>query len=576
MVGTDLLVKRPSLRQFVKHLLTPPPPSPRPPVTSPPDDVDVALVYHQRTRHFPGRYARALGYMDWDTQPDPFRHFDGSPQLSLPLGEVSEDPRYEQVFFEGGVPSVPLTRESLAQFLYDSVALSAWKEAGEARWALRVNPSSGNLHPTEVYILVGGVPGLSEKPGIYHYHPYHHGLEVRAEVPLEVWTRLVGHLGENTFLVGLTSIPWREAWKYGERSFRYCQHDLGHAAAALSIGAACQGWDLRYWSGPTSEHLSILLGIFDQRGPEAEEAEGLFVVRPGPAPLPPVEVLTPLVETCRETRWQGQARALSQEHHDWPVIPVVARATRRGALPPAAEHRLVNTSLIRGESLLPARRILRQRRSAVDMDGVTGLSASAFFQILLKTTPGQGQVPFDLFPWTPTVHLALFVHRVEGVEPGLYLLVREVSTLPLLREHLRPDFLWTRPEGCPPSLGLWLLQRGDFRSVARSTSCGQNIASDGVFAVAMLAHFEPLIREGGGHVWRQLHWEAGQVGQMLYLEAEASGIRGTGIGCFFDELSHQALGIRDTTFQVIYHFTMGGAVEDKRLRTTSAYPHRGG
>ena len=39
-------------------------------------------------------------------------------------------------------------------------------------------------------------------------------------------------------LVALTSIHWREAWKYGERAFRYCQHDLGHAIAAVSI---CRG-----------------------------------------------------------------------------------------------------------------------------------------------------------------------------------------------------------------------------------------------------------------------------------------------------------------------------------------------
>lgn len=537
----------------------------------PPDDVDVALAYHSRTKHYPGRYARALGYMDWDTQPDAFRHFDGAPQLSLPLGEVSEHPRYEEIFFTPRGPSTPLRRESLAQFLYDSVALSAWKEVGETRWALRVNPSSGNLHPTEVYILAGAVEGLSQKPAIYHYNPFHHSLELRAEISAEVWGPLADHLGPSAFLVGLSSIPWREVWKYGERAFRYCQHDLGHAATALCLGAACQGWDLRYLQGVSGESLSLLMGTFLQQGPEGEEAEGLFVVSPGVVTLPPVEVLTPLAEACAETTWHGEPRALSQEHHPWPVIPLVTQATRRGGLAPAAAPRPPNSSLVCGDSPISARQILRQRRSAVDMDGTTGLSATAFFQILLKLMPGLGQLPYDLFPWNPAIHLALFVHRVQGVEPGLYLLVREPSTLSLLREHLRPDFLWTQPEGCPSSLGLWLLQPGDCRSTARSTSCGQNIASDGVFAVAMLAHFEPLIRQGGGHVWRQLHWEAGQVGQVLYLEAEASGIRGTGIGCFFDDLSHQVLGLRDKTFQVLYHFTVGGPVEDKRLRTTPPY-----
>ena len=47
-----------------------------------------------------------------------------------------------------------------------------------------------------------------------------------------------------SFLVALTSIHWREAWKYGERAFRYCQHDAGHAIGALRFAAALSagGW----------------------------------------------------------------------------------------------------------------------------------------------------------------------------------------------------------------------------------------------------------------------------------------------------------------------------------------------
>ena len=34
------------------------------------------------------------------------------------------------------------------------------------------------------------------------------------------------------------------------------------------------------------------------------------------------------------------------------------------------------------------------------------------------------------------------------------------------------------------------------------------------------------------------------IGQVLYLEAEAAGIRATGIGCFFDDEMHALLGLR--------------------------------
>ena len=61
------------------------------------------------------------------------------------------------------------------------------------------------------------------------------------------------------------------------------------------------------------------------------------------------------------------------------------------------------------------------------------------------------------------------------------------------------------------------------------------------------------------------------VGQVLYLEAEAEGVRGTGIGCFFDDLVHDLLGVSNMSYQSLYHFTVGGPVEDGRLRTLDGY-----
>src|SRR6185295_8927721 len=101
---------------------------------------------------------------------------------------------------------------------------------------------------------------------------------------------------------------------------------------------------------------------------------------------------------------------------------------------------------------------------------------------------------------------------------------------------------WEAPEGCPPSLALRLIERGDARAVAARVSCDQEIAGDGAFAVAMLAPLGAMLAEAGAHAYRELHWECGLVGQTLYLEAEAEGLRATGIGCFFDEPAADAFG----------------------------------
>ncbi|MEE2760593.1 MAG: nitroreductase, partial [Pseudomonadota bacterium] len=62
-------------------------------------------------------------------------------------------------------------------------------------------------------------------------------------------------------------------------------------------------------------------------------------------------------------------------------------------------------------------------------------------------------------------------------------------------------------------------------------------------------------------------------GQLLYLEADAVGLRATGIGCFFDLEMRQLLGFKSEDWQSLYHFTVGAAVEDDRLQTLDAYHH---
>ena len=100
------------------------------------------------------------------------------------------------------------------------------------RYALRVNPSSGNLHPTEFHFRTRG---LKEWPdGLYHYRPSSHMAEQRARGDFEL-------AGSAPIVFVLTSIAWREAWKYRDRAYRYCLHDIGHAWQALALAARAIG-----------------------------------------------------------------------------------------------------------------------------------------------------------------------------------------------------------------------------------------------------------------------------------------------------------------------------------------------
>ena len=118
------------------------------------------------------------------------------------------------------------------------------------------------------------------------------------------------------------------------------------------------------------------------------------------------------------------------------------------------------------------------------------------------------------------------------------------------------------------------MRAGSCEIEATKFSCLQPIAGKGCFAVAMIADFDRALAEQGGFGYRLLHWEAGLIGQVLYLFAGAAGRAGTGIGCFFDDEVHALLGLApgQTQFQDVYHFTVGASVEDARLLSLPAYP----
>jgi SagB-type dehydrogenase family enzyme len=528
-------------------------------------DAAAVLAYHQRSKHRLERYAPGPGFLDWASQPDPFRTFDGAARVPLPLCADALDTPFSAIRCGALPPPRPLDPEGVATLLELSLGLSAWKSFRGSTWALRCNPSSGNLHPTEGYVACPELPGLA--PGVYHYVSRDHALERRGE-PGALWSAAFPPGG---LLVGLSSIHWREAWKYGMRAFRYCQHDAGHAMAAVAYAAAALGWRARRLGAWGDADIARLLGLDrseDFADAEEEAPEVLLWVGPGQAEPEP----GPLLAALGDARWRGRANRLSRSHREWPDIPAVHAATakpRTGPEPVPAPEALPPLAPLASD--LAAATLIRQRRSAVDFDGVTEIGAAAFFAMLDALLPRAGVPPWDVPGHGPRVHPALFVHRVTGLAPGLYLLVRDAATLPELERALRADWRWEKAG--PAHLPLYRLAEADLRGPARLVSCHQDIAADSCFALGFLARFRDVVRAQPWR-YRELHWETGLLGQVLYLEAEAAGVRGTGMGCFFDDAMHEVLGLEGDGFQSLYHFTVGGPVEDPRLTTLPPYAGR--
>ncbi len=552
---------------------------------------DTVLNYHNRTKHRLQRYAKGPESIDWEDQPDQFRRFSGCDIVTLPKPGTELEPLFPDLDNPEIIPAKPLNLANAGLLLELAFGLSAWKQFGPSRWALRCNPSSGNLHPTEAYLVSSGNDFI--KSGVYHYVSHDHSLEQRC------W--FSDNLPDFGLLIGLSSVHWREAWKYGERAYRYCQHDTGHALGALHYAAATLGWSVELLAEWSDEDIAKLLGLDrtdDFKPLEHESPDLICRINTHPdgklletplyttsdtdinPPLPSGEGrgegiqnsanhdYKTLLDHVQSGTWSGKADSLRAYHlYKWPIIDEVTIAASKPRTE-EPEWQAVRQHTIKSTCTKTATAIIRQRRSAQQFDGkMPPLPQTEFFRMLAACLPTTAA--FEHWCWPPKIHLFVFVHRVEGLAPGLYALPRHNSALEPLQAATLTDFDWQKISEAIP---LYHLYSGECRQTAKTVSCHQPIASDSAFSLGMIAEFSETI-EATPWLYRRLFWECGLIGQVLYLEAEAAGIRGTGIGCYFDDSVHELLGFRDEKFQSLYHFTVGKPLEDKRLETLPAYGH---
>jgi len=413
----------------------------------------------------------------------------------------------------------------LSRLLWHSMAISAWKKVPRTgdRYSLRVNPSSGNLHPTETYLALLAFTGFDD--GLYHYRADRHTLELRSRGG---WTEQIARalelpqVGEPALIVGLTSIFWREAWKYRDRAYRYCCHDLGHAMMSILLAARALGLGGGMVAHFSDIRLTHTLGLA-----ESDEAPMAFLVFLPESPSgrfhtpPQVPMGVPNELSAEEVPYYTLL-----EMHRATILPDPAGPLPRLA---PADAGIPNDQLsvpdpARDAPLGPT---VRQRRSALDFDArrPPTMARDELEQLLDFATrdwPADWRGNFGgeatpLERGADFVTLYLYIHRVQGFEPGVY--------------------CWDQS-----SRSLELLHRANVERVAAYLSLEQSLAGNSCFTVSMIADLAGAARLFGNRGYRYVHFEAGAIGQRLYVGAEALGWNATGIGAFYDDDVHRYLG----------------------------------
>jgi SagB-type dehydrogenase family enzyme len=489
--------------------------------------------YHESTKHTARSLRRTEHVLEWKNMPDPFRHYEGAAVLDLPADPPSpEIPTLELLQGAYGGSSAlkpPVAGPAfLSQLLYYSAAISASKRVPFLgyRYALRVNPSSGNLHPTEFHFLTRGLEQWPD--GLYHYRPSAHMAEQRAIGHFEMtWAQ------DAPIVFVLTSIAWREAWKYRDRAYRYCLHDMGHAWQSLVLAAQALGCDSFAFGHFPDDDVARFCRFSEDEWPMLiVELRGRSIPMREPHGSEPV--------------WsEGHANQLSTETIAYPLIDAIHDATK---LSNRASRGIATAGPARtgfGEINLPPPAtstrsfgdVARTRRSALDfLGGTQSMSLPQLSAILAAAT----KPLLADFGGTRFIQLYLYAHSVDGLPPGVYRLWQECAELEQIRS-------------------------GDQRVAAAGLSLGQDLAGDACVAFSMIADIERAVRAHGDRGYRYVHFEAGAIGQRLYLAAGALGFGATGIGAFFDDEVHSYLNLASGQGQVVYHFAIGYPVRDPRI-----------
>ncbi|MFN2502785.1 MAG: SagB/ThcOx family dehydrogenase [Acidimicrobiales bacterium] len=380
----------------------------------------------------------------------------------------------------------PLDLELLSRLLFLSAGVVRVLDTpafGEL-W-FRAAGSAGNLAPLELYVFTGELPGLAA--GLYHYQPREHGLVALRPLLPETQPGLV-----------VTGIPWRTAWKYGERGYRHLWWDAGTMLAQTLALAEESGLPARVELGFLDEQVARLVGAV------APHELGLAVVALGEG--------TALPDAPDRDVPRGH---LADEPLEFPLISDTHRAAALTHEADVDRWCAAAASFEGGRPAPPSsfsvgalENVIRRRGSTRRFDPSHAAPRKLLSDALAWAS---GAVPADFVaPGRTLLEHHVAVHSVEGLQPGTY--------------RFGAD-------------GLHLQKAGDFRSIVGHLCLDQPLGGSGAYTVFHCADLGAITAVLGDRGYRAAQLEGGIVEGRLHLAAYALGFGATGITFYDDEVS---------------------------------------
>ncbi|MGE3538044.1 MAG: SagB family peptide dehydrogenase [Candidatus Tectimicrobiota bacterium] len=481
-------------------------------------DLEVALSYHEGTKHSYESVYRSHHFLDWSTQPQPFKVYDTLPLLPLPaVLPVTGVPALRALLAASATPT-PLsfpTLPALAHLLWATAGVTKRRTyPGYGEMCFRAAACTGALYHIDLYLAVDDLPGLGA--GLYHFDPQAFALrclrqgDYRAVLSQASGTHAA--LQEAPVVLIYTDTFWRNAWKYRARAYRHGFWDAGTMLANLGAAARAQGVAAHLVLGFVDAAVNALLDLDARR----EAALCLVAVGEGCPVSAAVPAAAPLALPAVPSAPEEQQYPAIQLVHAASGLETPEEAEEwRGALPesclPAPTGTVFPLPATRLEALPAAtlEEVIQQRGSA------RHFAPHALALAQLATVLQAARQPIG----------ADFLAAPEARSNELYLIIHAVETLPAGAYVYHPQLR-----------ALELLAAGDFRQPAGALALGQDLAADASVAVFCLCDLGMMVERFGNRGYRAAQLEGGLLGGRLYLAAYAQGLGASGLTFFDDEV----------------------------------------
>lgn len=391
--------------------------------------------------------------MDWKLQPEVFKHY---------------PPEFISVSLE--------KHPELRDFLYLCCGITARKQYPSGSYSLRVNPSAGALYPCELYLQARRVQGLTD--GIYHVEPSTLNLRrlhvLSLDEGIEAYSDKQDNMLEGLTLL-VTAIYYRSSWKYGSRALRYCLLDSGHMLGAIEAAASCFDYPCSFVTCFNRRQLQADFGFKDQEMPmvmvNCGRRQATRAVRP--------EIQLPFISGSGSFVRDSVIETAFNE-----ICNFTPGKTGNGGTP----YNTMAPDLL-SSTIIQRRSIRSFRRNFID-------------HYQYRTVLDTAAAGLDIDCEEPLTMFGV-VHRVEGVEPGIY-----------------------TDDHC--------LRSGDFSDFAGYLCLEQALGAESAVT---------LFLTGGSGNYLPLMLKAGVIGHRVYLSSVAVGLGCSGIGAFYDREAADFLGI---------------------------------